>query len=394
MAVHGDKQWTVRIGIFAACCAVAGVGIAGWINHHQQSARREAHAARAARDAAAAQKQQLKQAVLVHMREGDFEQAETALAQLLGTDAMFEPGWVASAQQAIAREIPNQRHLRDAEARIVDGQLGLAEKALSQVSENTALFKQRTEAWGRLDQAIAERMNHARTLLGQTSNLTAMKLLVTTMDDLLVVKPSHRDALAYKQVAAAAIERMGAGLDRLSPPDQVREHFRLGEFEAASQKAEACAKTNRECAKLAKQVSDFSHRFGTEGAKEPSEWAALFALAQTISGDSPSLTVVYVRKAAVAQQLKRAAAARAAGEMRQARVAASQVLVLEPKNPQALAILRELREAARQFFLTHVDGATPEDLEKRYRAVIDMTPPEDEYHQKAKVQLARLKKKQ
>jgi hypothetical protein len=84
--------------------------------------------------------------------------------------------------------------------------------------------------------------------------------------------------------------------------------------------------------------------------------------------------------------------AKAFGDWRRAMILVRQILVLDPRHSGALMIQNEGRTQAREVYLRayQLKESSPQEALRLFQLVVEMTPPDDETHQKAKSRVAQL----
>jgi hypothetical protein len=331
------------------------------------------------------------------IREGKWKEARVKLIELKEEAPTFEAAQIDTFLAAAEKEIPNQERLLEAADAVSKGEIASAARALEQVTKETTSFKQRERIQADMDKRIAERVKDAQVLLGYPTVLTKMEELKAMVEDILVARPEHRDALAFKQVADDAIRRIkNPPPPKKAPPGKpwlaVQDRFQSGDQTGAYALAEACAAKDAKCKTLKGQIAEFGDKLKKAEGMTSAELAALVELDRRITGGTPSpLSKSFARKAADGLCVK-ATNARGTGNWALAIENAKKALLIDPGSACATGVIQEGKQKSKDMYLQAYTSGSEDDKIKLYKDVIAMTPKDDEYHRKAQDRLAELAK--
>jgi hypothetical protein len=312
-------------------------------------------------------------------------------------------------QQYIERankEIPAQSHLDAAEKALTASptQLGVANKELEACSDTQQQYERRDKLKALLDAKVDAKVKEAQSLLGSQGDRSKMVALKEMAEDLLAVKADHREGLEYKKTAEDAIDRLdhptvcafgkepnGACKAPPRPDLAVQERFKTGDQSGAFAMAQSCAAKSPQCKGLQDQIKDFMDRFKKLESLSPGELVQLLAMDKKIcgSGSSPMAKTIGVRISG--NFLRKASSCKAKGDWACAATNAKTVLDADPGNIEAQSIASEAKNHAKDLYMRaySVKETDPDEAAKLFKQVLDMTPPDDEYHQKAKQRLSK-----
>lgn len=332
-------------------------------------------------------------------REGQWSQAKLKLMQMQADDPEYE---AKSVQQYLARaelEIPNQQVLAVAEAALEAGELGNAAAALSKV-QNTLGFTetQRSALAEQLEARIVAKVAEGRGLLAAAGDAPKMERLKALAEDLLAARPDSREGLELKRQAEVALARMRspsvpvAVAATETPWAEVQDQFRAGDFGSALSAAQACSGKYAQCRALETALKEFETKLKSLDALPEGELVALFELDRRIAGGSSSQASKPIRTRMAAQFFLKASQAKTTGNWAKVIEHARRVLLADPNHAGALGLMSEARSQAKDLYLRgyQLRDSTPDEAAKLFKAVIGMTPADDEYHKKASARLADL----
>lgn len=331
------------------------------------------------------------------VREGKWKEAQAKFNEVLELDPNFGGGSVQQYLERATKEIPNQELLQEAGEALARGELAASFKALSQVTSDTTQFQQRDKLREQLEKKADEKLGEARGLLSATSDKAKMQQLKAICEDVLAMRPEHRDATEYKKQAEDAIYRIEHPPPPVVAPEtpwlEVKSLFQGGDQTGAYAKAEACAARHPPCRTLKQQIADFGDRLKKAESSSPAELLALIELDKRIGGSQSSLTRGIAKKAADGFYLK-AASAKQTGNWALAIDNARKAILAEPGHPSSTALLADARNQAKEVYLRAYQAKEndSEQALKLFKDVLAMTPKDDEYHQKAEQQIERLSK--
>lgn len=331
------------------------------------------------------------------IRDGKWAEAKAIFEALLESNPNFGGGTV---QQYIAKcdqEIPNEQHLLKADELVKKGEVGPAAKELAHVTTDTLQAERRDRVRSAIDAKIDLKIRDGRDLMPSTSDLKKMEELLALADDVLMAKEDHRDAKEYKETAEKAIRQIKNPY--VPPPAPktpwvpVQQLFANGDQSGALATAAACAGAFKQCKTLMSQITDFADKNKHLESLGPPELIALLDLDRRITGGPASQLSKPIAIRVVSEYYRKASAAKAKGDWGQAIEYARKVLQADPGHPGAQAIVAEARGQAKDLFLRgyQMKEQNPDEAGVFFKQVVQMTPPDDEFHSKAKHQLEILK---
>jgi tetratricopeptide (TPR) repeat protein len=338
------------------------------------------------------------------VREGKWVEAKKKFEEVLEVMPKYGGGTVEQYIERANKEIPVQQHLDKAEASLAANKVGPAFKELEQCGDTQQQYERRDKLKLLLDAKLDAKVKEAQALLGSQGDRSKMVELKAMAEDILMVKADNREGLEYKKAAEDAIERIdhppvcaygkepGGGCK--APPQpwlQVAERFRSGDQSGAFALAQNCAAKAAQCRTLEQQIKEFIDRFKKLESLQPSDLKELLALDRRISGSgaSPMAKVIGVRISG--NFVRKASSCKAKGDWACAASNAKVVIDADPGNAEAQSILSEARNHAKELYMRgySIKDSDPDEAAKIFKQVVDMTPPDDEYHAKA---VSRLKK--
>lgn len=335
------------------------------------------------------------------IREGKWTEAKAKFEEVLAINPDFGNGTVQQYLERANKEIPAQQLLDEAEAALNASPTRLAVAAKGIEKAATELqYERREKLKTVLDAKMEQKMKDAQVLLGSTNDRSKMVQLKEMAEDLLAVKPEHREGLEFKKTADDAIDRIdhptvcrygtcgGSCCPPPTPWTAVQERFKSGDQSGAFAMAQQCAPKAAQCKMLQEQIKDFMDRFKKLENLSPAELLKLLALDRKIGGGPSSLSKqIGVR--ITATYLRKASSCKAKGEWSCAAENAKIVLDAEPGNVEAADILRQAKGSAKELYMKgySMKGTDPDEAMRIFKQVLDMTGPDDEYHIKAANQL-------
>jgi len=387
------KKLLIRIG------AVAVVLMAGFVGFKIiQNKRNEAAGANAAIVARTMEQlRTMNQEARNLIRAGKWADAKAILEQVQAANPTFGGGTV---QQYIAKteqEIPNEQHLLKAAEFIKLAQITEAHKELIQVSSDTLQTERREKVRSDLEAKIDTRLRDARDLVPMSSELAKMKELLAIANDVLGAKEDHRDALEFKETATKTIDRLEhpfvAPAAPKTPWIPVQQQFQNGDQAGAVAMANACAGQFKQCKALIGQIQDFNEKNKKLESLGPAELIALLELDRKITGGQPSQLSKPIATRVVTAYYLKATSAKSKGDWGQAVEYAKKVLQADSGHPGAQAIISEARGQSRELYLRgyQLKDGNPDEAITFFKQVMQMTVKGDEFHEKAKSQLEKLK---
>jgi tetratricopeptide (TPR) repeat protein len=331
------------------------------------------------------------------VRQGNWADAKQKLTEMTEADPEYEAKQVANYLEIADREIPAQKSLEVAREAIKAGEIGKAWKALSEMKTTTQENAVRA-AKNALDERIVERLVAARALTPFASDLGKMEELKAIVDDILVARPDDRDAKELQRQADTAIFKIKNPPTTQAPPDrpwvEVQARFKNGDASGALSLAQACANKHAPCRQLEDQIKEFEAKSKKLESLNENELIGLYALDKKIAGGESSDLSKQIRTQLVSRLFVKASQAKTTGNWSRAIELARKVLEADPGHVGAQALVNEARSQAKDVYLRgyQLKDTQPDEAIRLFKDVMNMTPPDDEYHQKAKTRVAELQK--
>ncbi|WP_074955713.1 FHA domain-containing protein [Myxococcus fulvus] len=325
------------------------------------------------------------------VREGKWVEAKAKLEELAAAAPDY-PG-VKDYLDHAQREIPIQERLTEARAAIIKNELGNAAAALAKAGESQFLYEQVNATKRELKDLADKRSVEARKAL-DTNQLDQAKFIT---DDILKAYPDHRDAKLINEQAVQAIAVRDAPKPVIVGPapkpwEPAVQRFVDGDMSGAVAILNACMSKAPQCKKLLGQMSEFSNLYKRLEDLDAKGLTKLMALDKDITDGRTSKMARNAGTRAATIFYKSATGAKAAGQWARAMEYARRALQADPGHAGASNIISELKAKAKElYFLAYAmkDG-NPEDALPKFKDVVAMTPPDDEYHDKAKTWVEKL----
>ncbi|MFP2934521.1 FHA domain-containing protein, partial [Pyxidicoccus sp. 3LG] len=325
------------------------------------------------------------------VREGKWLEAQGKLEELQA-QAPDYPG-VTDYLGHAEREIPIQRSLNDADAALAKGEVAKASAALAKMGETQFLHDRvRTSKRG-LAEAADKRSLAARKALDE-GQLDQAKLIT---DDVLVAFPEHRDAKIINEQAVQAIAVRDAPKPVFQPAapkpwEPAVNRFRDGDMSGSVAILNACMSRTPQCKKLLGKVTEFGNLYKRLEDLDAKGLSKLMALDKDITDGQPSKMAKNAGTRAATIFYKGASAAKASGQYSRAVEYSRRALQADPGHAGATNILSEMKAKAKDLYLLaySLKDGSPEDALPKFKDVVAMTPPDDEYHQKAQTWVEKL----
>ncbi|NTX40144.1 FHA domain-containing protein [Myxococcus sp. CA033] len=325
------------------------------------------------------------------VREGKWVEAKAKLEELAASAPDY-PG-VKDYLQHAEREIPVQERLTEARTALARNELGKASAALGKAGESQFLYEQVSAAKRELSELADKRTREARAAL-DGNQLDSSKAIT---DDVLKAFPEHRDAKIINEQAAQAITvrdtpRVIPTGPAPKPWEPAVERFRDGDMSGAVAILNACMSKNPQCKKLLAQMSEFSTLYKRLEDLEAKGLQKLLSLDKDITDGRTSKMARNAGTRAATIFYKSASSAKASGQWARAMEFARRTLQADPGHAGAANIISELKTKGRELYLLaySLKDGSPEDALPKFKDVVAMTPPDDEYHDKAKSWVEKL----
>ncbi|AGC46385.1 FHA domain-containing protein [Myxococcus stipitatus DSM 14675] len=325
------------------------------------------------------------------VREGKWVEAK-ALLEEVQSRAPEYPG-VKDYLDHAEREIPVQGRLADAREALTKMELGKAAAALAKAGESQFLYEQVNAAKRELSELADKRTREARTAL-DGGQLDQAKVIT---DDVLKAFPEHRDAKLINEEAVRAIAARDAPKPVITGPapkpwEPAVERFRDGDMSGAVSILNACMSKTPQCKKLLAQITEFGGLYKRIEDLDAKGLSKLLALDKDITEGRTSKMARNAGTRAATIFYKSASGAKAAGQWARAMEYSRRALQAEPGHAGASNIISELKTKAKDLYLQaySLKDGSPEDALPKFKDVVAMTPPDDEYHDKAKTWVEKL----
>jgi tetratricopeptide (TPR) repeat protein len=270
-------------------------------------------------------------------RAGDWTAAKEKYEQVAKADPRYPE--IQEKLDRAAQEIPNQEALGEAQDALSQGHLGEAAAALKKVSDHTVMVLQVVEVRRALEQKANAQVEAARQALEARKLPDALRLSQAVLDAF----PGQRDAKAINE--QAQLGRAPSALHARGDTPDSRAHERSKSPEGKISEGKA----------------------GKPGSPE----------------DSKAASDLY----------RKALFAKASGDLGRAAQLVRQALELDPNLGPAKSLGGDLRGQAKTVFLEGYQemGEDKEDAARKFKEVLNMTAPGDEYHEKAQKWLEKLR---
>ncbi len=331
------------------------------------------------------------------VRQGKWVEAKAKLEEMVAEDAEYEPRQVENYMKIADAEIPNQGLLAEANEAIGKGELAKAFNALAKVKTTTQEVAVRT-AKDALDAKVVEKLAEARGLLAFASDLQKMEQLKALCEDILVARAEDREASELKKQAETAIYRIKNPTIAPPPPDtpwlEVSARYKNGDSSGALSLAQACANKHAQCRALESSIKEFEAKSKRLEELNENDLIALYELDKKIAGGSSSELSRPLRTQLVSKLFVKASQAKTTGNWSRAIEYARRVLQADPGHVGAQSLVNEARNQAREVYLRgyQLKESSPDEAIRLFKDVMNMTPPDDDNHQKAKSRIAELQK--
>jgi tetratricopeptide (TPR) repeat protein len=331
------------------------------------------------------------------VRQGKWVEARAKLEEMVAEDAEYEPRQVENYMKIADAEIPNQGLLAEANEAIGKGELAKAFNALAKVKTTTQEAAVRT-AKDALDAKVVEKLAEARGLLAFASDLQKMEQLKALCEDILVARAEDREASELKKQAETAIYRIKNPTIAPPPPDtpwlEVSARYKNGDSSGALSLAQACANKHAQCRALESSIKEFEAKSKRLEELNENDLIALYELDKKIAGGSSSELSRPLRTQLVSKLFVKASQAKTTGNWSRAIEYARRVLQADPGHVGAQSLVNEARNQAREVYLRgyQLKESSPDEAIRLFKDVMNMTPPDDDNHQKAKSRIAELQK--
>jgi hypothetical protein len=331
-------------------------------------------------------------------REGKWSLARSKLEELQQIDREYETARVAAFLKRVETESGNQKFLVEATAAVKQRELTRAARLLDSVkSDNAKTNASQGSIRGMLDEVAAQKLDEAKELLKARGDLQKMQAVVALCDDVLGARADDREAIDLRRLAdqnMVRIQNPGAG----PPPKEdesdkeVQARFRSGDLAGARALAESCGARSPACKRLLTQMTEYESKSRRLDSLKDDELIVLFDLDRKLAGGSPSELSKPIRTRVAAKFYLCASNAKTTSNWSRAIECARRVLQADSAHAGAAAIMADARGQAKDVYLRgyQLRETSQEEAIRFFREVMTMTPPDDEYHQKAKSRLSEI----
>ena len=370
----------------------------GWKAIANKQAIARAAAARAGAEHQAAMADMFKEAKGL-VRAGKWAEAKTKLEEIQAEDAEYETRQVENYLKLANDEIPNEGLLAEATTALGKNELGKAFAALQKVKSNAPSVDAAVRAAKeQLEIKATEKTGAARTLLAFPKDQAKMEEMKALCEDILLVRAEDREASELKKQAETAIYAIKNPTIAPPPPDtpwlEVSARFKNGDSSGALSLAQACANKFQQCRTFESNIKEFEAKSKRLEELSENDLIALYDLDKKIAGGQSSELSRPVRTQLVSKLFVKASQAKTTGNWPRAIELARKVQQADSGHVGAQALINEGKTQAREAYLRgyQLKDSSPDEAIKLFKDVMNMTPPDDETHQKAKSRVAELQK--
>jgi pSer/pThr/pTyr-binding forkhead associated (FHA) protein len=386
------RKTTLRVVAVAVLLAAGGVGFKAIQQKKARADAENAELARKHRDEMADMFKDAKNLV----KANKWLEAKAKLSQLTDTDPDFESKQVGNYLAIAEKEIPNQAAFDEAAAAIKAGELAKAAAALKKVKTTPQSETPLRAAKDALDAKATEKLGEARTLTQK--DLAVQEKAKAMAEDILAAREEDREAAEIKKNADAMIYAIKNPTYVPPPPEtpwlEVQSRFKTGDASGAMSLAQACATKQPKCRDLEAQIKEWDAKSKKVEDLTENDLIGLFELDKKIAGGTSSEQSRPIRTQFVTKLFMKASQLKTTGNWSRATEYARKVLSADPGHAGAQALVNEARTQAKDVYLRayQLKDSQPDDAIKLFKDVLNMTPPDDDYNQKAKARLSELQK--
>ncbi len=383
----------IAVGGALVVVMAAGVGWKAIDNKRQLARQQQVAAAREHQDMMASMFKEAK----VLVKGGKWVEAKAKLEEMQAEDPDYEARSVANYLTNAATEIPAQQQLAQAGQLMGASELGKAYELLQKVKTTNQEIALRN-AREALETKVTDKLGEARGLMAFASDLAKMEQLKAMSEDILVVRADDREATELKKQAETAIYRIKNPSVAPPPPDtpwlEVHQRFKNGDASGALSLAQSCASKHGQCRTLEANIKEFEVKSKRLEDLNETDLIGLYELDKRIAGGSSSDLSKPVRTQLVSKLFVKASQAKTTGNWSRAIEYARKVMQADPAHAGAQALVNEARNQAREIYLRgyQLKESNPDEAIRLFKDVMNMTPPDDENHQKARSRVAELQK--
>ncbi len=387
------RKTAIRVGGVVLLVVALGVGGKAIENKRKQ----QEHAAELARTEHREAMGEMFKDAKVLVKQGKWTDAKAKLAEIQEADPDFESKQIGNYLAIAEKEVPNQGALEEANAAIKEGLLGKAAAALKRVKTTPQSETLMRTARDALDAKVIEKIGEARGLLSQR-DLASQEKLKALAEDILAAKEDDHDAAEFKKQAETAIYAIKNPTYVPPPPEtpwvEVQSRFKTGDSSGALSLAQACANKNPKCRDLEAQIKEWDSKSKKVEDLSEGDLIGLFELDKKIAGGVSSEQSRPIRTQLVTKLFMKASQLKTTGNWSRATEYARKVLSADPNHAGAQALVNDARTQAKDVYLRgyQLKETNPDEAIRLFKDVLNMTPADDDYNQKAKTRLAELQK--
>jgi pSer/pThr/pTyr-binding forkhead associated (FHA) protein len=399
----------ILVAFLAALIAVSLAGLKLYSERKFAQQRRAEEEYAAVRQAIAGVFQEGKNFV----RQGKWEEAKAKFEEVAKADPDYP--MVQDYLKKAAQEIPYSSAINAAERALNENKLRDAISALAKVGDESSQFEKVKQLKEEIEKRHRTRMEQAEDTMkaaarvancnpppGGHADPSKYEEVVAITEDVLQAFPDDRDAVTLNEDAKSKATNCSkpAGPVR-EPKNRVKESeqevsrmFTDGEVANALQAAQACASKSAECRRLVSQISEFNALYKKVDDLEGKGLMQLIALDRKITGGGSSKLGRTAGVKAANVFYRTAAAAKTQGSWARASEFAERALQADPSHAGARALVEEMKGKAKDLYLQGYSNRStdPDDAATKFKDVISMTPPSDEWHKKAQARLEEMGK--
>lgn len=332
------------------------------------------------------------------IRAGKWVDAKTRLEDLQANAPEYEPTSVKSYIERADKEMPNEKFMDEAETALTARRIKVANDSLEKVRKATTIQRDRfSKLEAKLVELINDRTVEAKGLQSKTGERDAMVKMKEAAEDVLTQKAQGDKelealvALADKSIARIDNPNLPAETPA-TPHVGVMNKYRDGDLTGATLLARQCASKSGLCKKLEAQIGEAQTKFSSVESLPLKDMKALYELDRQIAGGQSSDHSKPLRLRLASQLFNEASKYKTSRQWVKAITIARDIKEIDPAHAGAQQIIQDGKEASRQMYLRcyQLKDSDPDEAINICKEVMQITPPDDEYHQKAKDWVQRL----
>jgi hypothetical protein len=331
------------------------------------------------------------------VKQGNWVEAKAKLVEIQQQDETFESKQIGNYLAIADKEVPNQAALEEANSAIKEGSLAKAAAALKRIKTTPQSETLMRTARDALDAKVIEKIAEARGLQSQR-DLAVQEKVKAIAEDILAAREDDHDAAEIKKAADTTIYAIKNPTYVPPPPEtpwvEVQSRFKTGDSSGALSLAQACANKNPKCRDLEAQIKEWDSKSKKVEDLSEGDLIGLFELDKKIAGGSSSEQSRPIRTQLVTKLFMKASQLKTTGNWSRATEYARKVLAADPNHAGAQSLVNDARTQAKDVYLRgyQLKETNPDEAIRLFKDVLNMTPADDDYNQKAKTRLAELQK--